>query len=152
MNILIAYATYSSGTEIVAHIIAETLRQHNHTITIKKISEINLDEFTQYECILLGSPSWDAPGGKDGQPHQDFLTFIETHPTAPIDGKKCAIFGLGDATYARFCYAVNYLEEYISKSGGNLIIPSLKIDGFYFDQKKNMVFIKQWAEQLTTHL
>lgn len=149
MDILILYATYSSGTEIACQTIEGILKQHNHTITRKMVKETPLDELTRYDLIILGSPSWDYEGD-EGQPHQDFINFITTNSPHTLPSKKFAVIGLGDSTYAHFCGAVDHLENFVKQVKGELLLPSLRVDGFYFNQEKNLEQIKQWAQEIAS--
>lgn len=146
MRTLIVFATYSTGTQLVAENIADLLTKHGFSVTIKKVQEIEENELPQYDLILLGSPSWDV-GGQGGQPHQHFLDFIKK-AQAPLPGKKFAVFGLGDSVYPIFCGAVDHLEEFVLRLQGTLVIPSLRIDGYFFNPKEANQKIEQWVTQL----
>ncbi len=147
MNILILYATYSSGTEIACQTIEGILKQHNHTVTRKLVKETPFDELSEYNLIILGSPSWDHEG-REGLPHEDFIHFITLSHFPTLPHKKFAVIGLGDSTYAHFCGAVDHLENFVKHVHGELLLPSLRIDGFYFNQEKNLELIKQWTQQI----
>lgn len=147
MKILIAYATYSGSTSQAAQIVTDTLTTSGHTATLKTIAEIAPDELSSYDIIVFGSPSWDYEG-KDGYPHGDFMTFINKVGDSRLE-KKFAIFGLGDQSYQHFCGAVDILETFVTKIGGTLVQPSLRINGFYFDNEGNTQKIKEWAQKLS---
>ena len=151
MNILIAYATYSGGTQAAAESIAEVLQQHQHTITMKNFKDMQPDDLFAYEAIIWGSNSW-LQDGKDGQPHQYVTAFMEQLHERSLQDKPFAVYGLGDSTYARFCGAVNHLERFVNELKGTLIVPSLCIDSYYFEQDKNTDLIKKWAEEIAQKL
>ena len=151
MRILVAYATNSSGTETVSNIISEILVKNTHTVTHKNIKNVNKKELTEYELILFGSPSWYY-NKIEGQPHEYFTKFMTENSDLSLPGKKFAIFGLGDSAYMTFCGAVTHLEEYIKKISGTLVTPSLKIDGFYFNEGENTQKAISWTESLNSLL
>lgn len=148
MNILITYATYSTGTESAVRVL-ESVLTPTHTVTVKQILSSSLEEMKAADLTVLASPSWDLEG-KEGQPHEDYLLFMRQSEGKTTPGKKFAILGLGDSTYTYFCGAVTHLEEFVKKLGGTLTTPSLKIDGYFFNQAANDEKIKEWAAKLTT--
>lgn len=147
MNILILYATNSGGTERVANLIADVLREKQHTVTVQHIRDTKPDQLSGYDGILFGSPSWDY-NGKEGQLHEEMRTFTEGATGLSLEGKKVAVFGCGDTSYMYFTGAVTLLEKFVSDSHGALFAPSLRIDGFYFDLDKNEQLAKEWAQKL----
>ena len=151
MKILIIYATFSNGTALAVQQTAEVLSHHNHTVITKRAHDTDPEEFLMYDLVIMASPSWLVKG-KEGQPHDDYFALKEKFRTEVFNNKQFAVLGLGDSTYAHFCGAVDYLEEWIRELKGNLIVPSLRVDGFYFDQEANTETIRAWAEDLSKHL
>lgn len=149
MNILIAYATFSSGTGTASHIVEKILTDKGHAVTRQLVDDSTPDTFSNFDLVILASPSWEHEG-KDGQPHPAFASIIQTSVQTP--DTRYAIFGLGDSTYARFCGAVDHLENYVRQMKGQLITDSLRIDGFYFDEEKNTQKLIDWTQKLDTAL
>lgn len=147
MRILVAYATNSSGTQTVSDIITDNLLLQNHTVTHNDIRDVKKEELPSYDLIILGSPSWNY-NKLEGQPHEFFTNFFEENKDLQLPGKKFAVFGLGDTAYMTFCGAVTHLEEFVTKVGGQLVTPSLKIDGFYFHQQENSKKAATWTQNL----
>jgi flavodoxin I len=143
MKILILYATNSGGTEMAAQEIVNKL-QGTHTVTLKRIIDTNPEEIQAHDLIVLGSPSWDYTD-KEGQPHEDFFTFKKNVSGNPFDGKKIAIFGLGDSSYKVFTGAVDELEKWVLEWKGQKIVDSMRIDKFFFNQSEAMQKIDEWC-------
>jgi flavodoxin I len=149
MNILLLYATNSGGTEMAAQMISEQLSTHN--VEIKRVLEASFDDLNNYDVIILGSPSWDY-GGKEGQPHDDFWEFKKHMEGKTQEGKKFAVFGLGDSSYKIFTGAVDELEKWVTEWKGILVVPSLRMDKFYYQQAENAQLIENWCKKLTEAL
>ncbi|MFA9288939.1 MAG: flavodoxin family protein [Weeksellaceae bacterium] len=147
MNILIVFETYSNGTQTAVDVVSDVLKQHGHQVTMKKARETDPVEFQTPGTIILASPSW-LVDGKDGQPHEFMKAFLQKATTVDLTGKYCAVFGLGDSTYARFTGAVDHLVEFVETHHGKLIVEPLRVDEFYFHQERNETLLKQWAETL----
>jgi flavodoxin len=151
MNVLLVYATNSGGTETAVNTVADILGKAAHQTTVKHVTQATPEDFTAFDCVVLASPSWDFEN-KEGQPHEDFFPFMEKLKDKTFEGKKFAVLGLGDSSYTIFCGAVGHLEELVKNLKGTLVIPSLKIDKFYYEQEKNTQLINAWAEELTKTL
>lgn len=149
MNILIAYATYSGGTQAAGEFLSQTLTTAGHQVTLKMINEISFEDALNYDLRVFASPSWDYEG-KEGQPHQDFITWMETNKDKKMEGKVCAVLGLGDSSYAHFCGAVQIIEDFLKNAGGVLKTESLKIDGYLFDMEKNNTLILEWSKKISS--
>lgn len=147
MKILIVYASYSGSTLMASQTVMETLTKPGHNVVLKTAVEVKPEELTASDLIVLGSPSWDYDG-KEGQPHEDFLKFIESMKSVNLENKPFAVFGLGDSSYMNFCGAVNVLEEFVKNVKGKLVVASLKIDGYFLDQQKSTQSLTDWAEKL----
>ncbi|KKP87050.1 MAG: Flavodoxin [Candidatus Roizmanbacteria bacterium GW2011_GWA2_35_8] len=96
---------------------------------------------------IFASPSWDNES-EEGQPHIDFISFMQKSTGKNFNGKSCATFGLGDSTYAHFCGAVDIVTDYIKKNGGKIINDPLKIDGYLFNTEANNKLLSDWANML----
>lgn len=150
MKILIAYATNSSGTLVVAGLIKDLLTTSGVNVVSKDIRSVKPETIPEFDLAILGSPSWNY-NDKEGQPHEFFTNFIQLN-----DGKihfgNVAVFGLGDSAYIKFCGAVDYLEDFALRNNGKLTVPSLRIDGFFFNQKENEEHIREWVVKILQSL
>jgi flavodoxin short chain len=145
-KILIAYATNSGGTLTVAQLIGEKLKEKGFEVLLKDIREVKKETLPEFDLIIFGSPSWDY-NDKEGQPHEFFTKFMEDCDGVKL--KKVAVFGLGDTAYLHFCGAVDYIENFVKKNGGEIAVESLRIDGFFFSQKENEERALDWTYVLT---
>lgn len=146
MKVLLAFATNSGGTYIASGIVETELKKANHEVTVKKIDAVDVNEFTQYDLILLAAPTWFV-NKQDGMPQDQMNTFIELNKEKSFPGKKFAVFGLGDSSYTKFCGVVDHLEAFVKNIKGELITASLRVDGFYFNPK-NSELVAEWARKL----
>lgn len=144
MNVLIGYATYSSGTATAAEVVAKVVKAKGNSVTVKAIKQVVPDELHAYDLIIFGSPSWEN-NGKEGQPHEDFLDFIQTMQGKTLTGKKFAIFGLGDSSYMNFCGATDCLAQFVHDLDGTLAGELCRIDGYFFDQDTNNAKLTSWS-------
>lgn len=169
MRVLLAFATYSSGTDLASQVVANVLtRGTRHSnpplaregdqrkksqivVERKDIREVSPESLSWFDLIIFASPSWRTKIG-DGSPHEFFLDFMEKASDKKLPEKKFAIFGLGDSAYTRFCGAVDHLEAFAQKLGGQLLLPSLRIDGFYFNQRTHEERLTQWGGMILNKL
>ncbi len=142
-KMLIVYGSTTGNTEMVAEQIMENLEEHSPTL--QDVADTSPADFEDYDVIIMGSSTWD-----DGLLQADFRDFVE-EIDADLSGKKIAVFGLGDSSYPAFCEAAGLLEEVIGKLNGELMIESLKVDGFP-DEEENEEKIKVWTENIKKKL
>ncbi len=145
MNILIVYATYSSGTMQAVAVVNEALASKGHRATIQKAKDTNTEDFNSYDLIILGSPSWWI-NNKDGMPHEDFVALIERSQGKLFENKPIAIFGLGDESYAHFCGAVDHLKAFAESGKGKITGEILRIDGYLFNEDRNAKRLLEWLD------
>jgi flavodoxin I len=101
--------------------------------------------------ILLVSPSWDYHG-EEGMPHEDYLAVFKTFDGVNFPTKKYAVMGLGDTNFTKFCGAADHLESWVSQLGGQLLVPSLRLDQYYFNEDENAQKVRLWAESIADSL
>lgn len=151
MNIFLVYGTNSSGTAVVAQTIAERLRAKDHQVTLQHARDTRPAELASaYDLLILGSCTWErfTPEGKrlEGQLQQHVFDLLEK-TTMPAN-RRYALFGLGDSSYTDFCAAADHLEAAVKGWGGTLILPTLRLDSYFFDLKKNRQVVDNWAKTL----
>jgi len=147
MKVLLAYATNSSGTLVASQTIVNNLKENENEVTHRDIRSVKPETLNTFDLIIFGSPSWNY-NKMEGQPHEFFTQFMEKMKDKTCEGKQFAIFGLGDSAYMYFCGAVDYLEAFVKKLDGTLLVPSLRIDGFYFNQPKNEEKLREWTKEI----
>jgi flavodoxin I len=147
MKVLIIYATNSGSTELVAKQIKQVLDSNNHQTTLQHARDVNFFILSQYEYILIGTPSWDFDG-KEGQPHEDVIAMLDRFKGTDFSKNKFALFGCGDRSYAYFCEGIENVENFVKDHKGNVITPTLKIDGYFFDIENNNKAAVEWAQKL----
>lgn len=143
MRILIIYATNSGSTYVVSQVLEQQLRT-KHAVTMQRVETTAPDDVAKADVILLGSPSWNYEG-KEGSPHLAFVPFMNQMRSAQLAGKRFAVFGCGDTSYTYFCGAVDHLEKFAKSVNGTLLCPSLRIDGYFFDERANQARVEAWA-------
>ena len=148
---LLIYASYSSGTATASERVEKILLAKGIQVTRKLVSLVGVQEVDQFDCVIFASPSWMV-NSKEGQPHEFYQKFFNNAASLSLAGKKVAVLGLGDTSYMTFCGAVDVLEAFVKEHHGTLIVPSLKVDGFYYDQQTNMKLVEDWANTLAAQL
>ncbi len=155
MTVLIVYGTNSSGTETVSQLIGGQLTQAGHAVTVRRANAVEPADFGTHDIVLLGSCTWlGEVNGKteEGQLQEHMAALAkkcigQTFPNHPF-----AVFGLGESSYDIFCGAVDHLEKLVGDLGGKLIVPSLRIDGYYFDRDNNDKLVTEWAGKVSQQL
>lgn len=147
MNILLMFESYSGGTMSAADIASKFLSSKGHNVTVKRAGQSSFSECNNYDFIILATPSW-LERKDEGQPHENFLKLMDEGANMSFTGKKFALFGLGDETYAHFGRGVDRLATFVTNHGGEIVTPSLKINGYLFNQQQSEEMLISWLEKL----
>ena len=88
---IVYYSTSTGNTETVAEYIREAVG-----CTMEDIGDASEDEIKGYDSLIVGAPTWHtgADEQRSGTSWDDFL--YDTLPNIDMEGKKVAVFGMGD--------------------------------------------------------
>lgn len=110
------FGSDEGNTERVAYQIRKCLGED--LVDIYDVADITQLEFTHYDRIILGIPTWDF-----GQIQSDWEDFWGDIAEVDFSGKTVALFGLGDqfgyADY--FLDAMGMLHDVVVQSGARII-------------------------------
>ncbi len=150
MRILIVYATNSGSTFLVAQTLSFILSK-KHRITVQKAEETQAEDFSRYDGVLLGTPSWKVEG-HEGYPLPAMLALLRAAEGADCSRTWFALFGCGDSSYTYLCGALNVVQEFVDAMHGRQVTEPLKIDGYYFDLPRTRAQVEEWGRQLLVAL
>ena len=110
------FGTTTGKTETVAESIQKTFGDID--VELHDISQTEATDFNGYECLIIGSPTWNL-----GDLQDDWEGFFSELDEMDFSGKTVAYFGTGDQVgYGdTFQDAMGMLEEKISERGGKTI-------------------------------
>lgn len=139
MKILIVYETLTGTTQYVAELMSDRLTELGHQVTLHSVRyQGNQPELASFDVLIFGAPTYD-----DGKLEQGMKVFI-TKTKFDFSPKKVAVFGLGNSTYPQFCTAADILSDWVRQQQGQLLLPTLKVDGFPDDTSP----ILDWVTEL----
>ncbi|CAN2252101.1 flavodoxin [Bacillus vallismortis] len=144
-KILLVYATMSGNTEAMADLIEKGLQEAEAEADRYEVMDIDDAElFNDYDHIMMGTYTWG-----DGDLPDEFLDLAEDMDEIDFSGKTCAVFGSGDTAYEFFCGAVDTLEAKIKERGGEIVLPSVKIENNPEGEEEEelMEFGRQFAKK-----
>ncbi|WP_017305678.1 flavodoxin FldA [Spirulina subsalsa] len=125
------YGTQTGNTETIAELIQQVFGGDS-VVTLQDISKAEAGDFEQYECLIIGCPTWNV-----GELQSDWEGFYDELDEINFSGKKVAYFGAGDQIgYAdNFQDAMGILEEKISQNGGKTV-GYWPTNGYDFNESK----------------
>ncbi|MBD0379555.1 flavodoxin [Paenibacillus sedimenti] len=122
-KIIIVFASMTGNTEEIAEAIAEGIREAGIEPVVKSVMDANGQELENYDGILLGAYTWG-----DGDLPDEFEDFYEEMDDLNLQGRKSAVFGSADSSYAQFGAAVDTLEAKLAELGAEKVLDGLKIE------------------------
>lgn len=125
------YGTTTGKTAEAAEKIQEAFGGED-VVTLIEIPDAENDDFSSYNFLLIGSPTWDI-----GELQSDWDAFFPNLDSIDFSGKKVAYFGTGDQVgYAdNYMDAIGMIEAKISEKGGQTV-GYWSTDGYEFDGSK----------------
>lgn len=155
MNMLIIYGSYSGGTMMAAEYLRDVLEEAGQTVTVRRVEDAALADLSHQDLVVLGSCSWDRtlPDGRrlEGQVQECFTEFFAQLTKANLRGRQFAMFALGDSRFfTHFCGAAQHLEHFVEQVGGRVLVPTLRIDQFFFERSANEEKIRGWADSIVS--
>ena len=143
---ILIYGSTTGNTESLSESVLEGLKKGNVDVTIKNVTEINVNKLANYDLIVLGCSTWGTePDQEDVEMlQQDFQKFYNEMDNISLKGKKAAVFGPGDQEgYPdSFCKAVDILEDRLTECGAQIVAEGFKVDG---DVETAMVDAEVWG-------
>lgn len=126
-NIGIFFGSDTGNTEKVAEKIATKL-----TLEAQDIAGNSSEIFDDYDLLILGTPTANY-----GEMQPDWDYFVPELEDADLNGKKVALFGLGDQVdYPdSFLDAMGELADMVEEAGGELI-GEWPTDGYEFNDSR----------------
>jgi len=125
-KILIAYASATGNTELIAEIIADYLKQQSsYEVKIKDfdLDTVRAKDILDYDATLLGIYTWT-----DGELPYEVEDFYEQLDFVDIEDKVVGVFGSGDTFYEDFGGAVDIMYDLLKEKKCNLVPIRLKVD------------------------
>ena len=145
-KVILIYGSTTGNTETLAKGVVSGLKRGGTEVTVKDVTEADVNKLLDYDVIVLGSSTWG-----DGELQDDFVDFYDKMDKVSLTGKKAAVFGPGDKeSYPdTYCEAVNILEERLKKCGAEIIVKNFKVDG---DIEPVMEVAESWGEEIVKSL
>eukprot|EP00560_Eucampia_antarctica_P006107 CAMPEP_0197824786 /NCGR_PEP_ID=MMETSP1437-20131217/1997_1 /TAXON_ID=49252 ORGANISM="Eucampia antarctica, Strain CCMP1452" /NCGR_SAMPLE_ID=MMETSP1437 /ASSEMBLY_ACC=CAM_ASM_001096 /LENGTH=204 /DNA_ID=CAMNT_0043424551 /DNA_START=69 /DNA_END=683 /DNA_ORIENTATION=+ len=111
---IVYYSTSTGNTETIAGYLSEAVGT-----AMEDIGDATEDEVKSYDSLIVGAPTWHtgADEQRSGTAWDDFL--YDTLPNIDMEGKKVAVFGMGDQEgYGdNYCDAAGELYDLFEAKG-----------------------------------
>ena len=111
---VVYYSTSTGNTETVGQYIADAA-----SLSLEEIGDASEDEVKSFDSLIVGAPTWHtgADEQRSGTSWDDFL--YDTLPNIDMEGKKVAVFGMGDQEQYgdNYCDAAGELYDLFSAKG-----------------------------------
>lgn len=124
-KILIAYASQTGNTELMAEVMGDFLEKEGHDVVTETFDFdwVDPESFINYDGILVGTHTWD-----DGEMPYEVEDFYEDLEDIDIKNMLFGVFGSGDSFYDDFGGAIDLIAGRLENLGGLIIGERLKVD------------------------
>ena len=129
---------YGSDTGNTEHVIDSLVINmlSKYDLETKRVEELESDDWNTHDFYILSIPTW-----YDGELQSDWEDYFEEFKKINFEGKKIAIFGLGDQIgYEEwFCDGVGILAEVVESNGGTIIGKVSRDDSYEFETEPKIL-------------
>lgn len=122
----IFYGSTTGATREIAGRIAGLLKVD--AADVHNVANTAPSAVADYKTIILGSSTWGS-----GELQDDWYDFLKGLEVIDLEGKKIAIFGVGDESMSEtFCNAVGIIYKALRDTGAEFV-GAFPADGYHFD-------------------
>ncbi|ORE70209.1 hypothetical protein B6C83_04600 [Aerococcus urinae] len=145
LKICIVYSSLRGNTEAAAFILASFLEDLGLRAQLVGADAYDYEALLDVDGLAIGSYTY----GNHAEIPEELLDLYEDLPDLiqanPKLKQALAVFGSGDRDYPIYAKAVDDFAEMIEKSGGHLLAPGVKIDGYpdYDEEVQGLAAIAQ---------
>ncbi len=141
-KVTIIYGSVGGNTHLVVERVSTELGKNNiETVLVKSLSA-DASNIEGSNLVIFASPTY-----YHGLLEDHFAVFISKLKLENISGLDFAIIGLGDKKYDSeyITESAQILEDFVNDNGGNIVMNSLRINGYPLAKEK---LITRWAQKL----
>lgn len=133
MQVTILYGSSTGATQNVAEMIAQNLEAES---TLIDVANANISNLQSAQNIILGTSTWG-----EGNLQDDWESFLPQLKEVNWEGKKVALFGLGDQEtyYDSFADGLGILFETLKEQGAQIIGDGQDVDEYDFGESRAVV-------------
>ncbi len=142
-NIKIVYGSCGGNTELVCEWVADVLSK-KHNVELKKAKLTNPALLGDYDLLILASPTYGH-----GQLEEYFAEFLEKLQKEDLQGRRCAVIGLGDPKYDSDYHleSVKIITEFLKEKEADMVGIPLRISKNPLSRLNK--YVNNWAKNLS---
>lgn len=144
-KINIVYGTVGGNTQLVCERAAEVLTSKGHEVKMADARLAKVEEFIAGDVLILACPTYGI-----GEFEQYFEKFLGALEEIDLEGRKCAIIGLGDPKYDRDYHleSAKMIMEFLQKKKAQILYMPLRISKSPLPLIEQG-FVDRWAEKIS---
>jgi len=134
-KIAILFGPTGGNTEKAARMVAKAFGED--TTDLIPVRDIQENDLIPYSRIIFGGPTVGTHTWTDPTQKNDWDLFLTRLYKMNLQGKKCAVFGLGDQVSYSFNFVddIGIIANRVAEAGGE-IVGLVDFEGYTFDESK----------------
>lgn len=143
-KVKIVYGSVGGNTELVCERVAEVLQIKGHAVEILKAQLTDPANLGEWDLLVLACPTYGI-----GELEDYFEIFMEKLKEVELNGRKCAIIGLGDPKYDLDYHleSAKIIMDFLKKKEAKILHIPLRISRAPLPLIKDG-FVDRWAEKI----
>jgi len=134
-KIAILFGPTGGNTEKAAHMVAQAIG--DNLTTLMPVKDADEETLRPYSNIIFGGPTVGTHTWADPTQKNDWDLFLTRLYKMNLEGKSCAVFGLGDQVSYSFKFVddIGVIADQVLRAGGRLV-GMVGPEGYAFDESK----------------
>ena len=116
----------------MANVISESLANAGFDSPVLDMGELDPENILDMDNVIIVTSTHG-----DGEPPDnasEWMSYLKFNEELNLSHVHFAVLGLGDSYYPHFCQCAKDFDHYLSKHGGNSMVPRLDCDLYYEEQ------------------
>jgi flavodoxin len=142
-KVKIVYGTGGGNTELVCERVKEILEKKKHSVDMLKAKVTEPADIGTRDLLILASPTYGH-----GQLEKYFGIFMKKLASVDLEGKLCAVIGLGDPKYDDDYHieSARVIMVFLKSKGAKILYIPLRVSRNPLRLLDN--FVNLWAEKI----
>ncbi len=131
-QINILFGSQTGNAQNLANVIGESLSSAGFDSSVRDMGSVDPESIHDMDYVIIVTSTYG-----DGEPPDnasEWASYLKFNDELELSHVNYAVLGLGDNYYPHFCQCGKDFDEYLSRSGGNPMVPRLDCDLYYEEQ------------------
>jgi sulfite reductase (NADPH) flavoprotein alpha-component len=128
----VLFGSQTGNARNLAQVIADALGDSGIAVELHDLGEVDPVSIHEMDHILIVTSTHGDGEAPDNA--SEWLSYLKFSDDLDLSHLRYAVLGLGDPYYPHFCQCGKDFDQYLSKHGGQSLVPRIDCDRYYEEQ------------------